>query len=72
MKTPPKGSSFEYKEFPKSEHFGHIANRLQNEVGYYIELIEKNPHPSGAGVGFWSGIRMSMPVVESTAELEGY
>lgn len=70
MKIPPRGSQFEYKEFPRSEYLGHMLTRLDNEVGYYITLIEDNPHPSGAGVGFWSGIRMVMPVVEALAEVE--
>jgi hypothetical protein len=52
MKVPPKGSQFEYKEFPRSEYLGHMLTRLDNEIGFYITLIENNPHPSGAGVGF--------------------
>jgi len=71
MKIPPRGSSFEYEEFGRSHYAQLIINRLKNEVGYYIELIENNPHPSGAGVGFWSGIRMTMPVVEAVADVEG-
>lgn len=70
MKTPPRGSQFEYKEFPHSEYLGYMLKRLDNEIGYYLTLIENNPHPSGDGVGFWSGIRMIMPVVEALAEIE--
>ncbi len=71
MKVPPKGSKFEHQEFPRSEYLNHMLTRLDNEIGYYIDLIENNPHSSGAGVGFWSGVRMIMPVVEALAEVEG-
>jgi hypothetical protein len=70
MKVPPKGSEFEYQVFPRSEYLKNMLGRLDNEVGYYIDLIENNPHPSGAGVGFWSGVRMIMPAVEALAEIE--
>lgn len=70
MKTSPQGSSFEFAEFPRSGYLKLVSERLTKELGYYLELIEAHPHPSGAGVGFWSGVRLIMPVIEAVAEVE--
>ena len=77
MKQPPRGARFETVKMIKVEFFSGVLGRLHNEVGIYFKLLHDKyaSDPDFAknvgGVGFWAGIRLMMPVVESLSHTIG-
>jgi len=45
-----------------------ILDRLRSDVGTYIDLT-RQMRLQGRGVGFWAGVRLLMPVVETLADI---
>lgn len=71
MKQPPRGATFEMKKMPKCEYLQHALNRLNDEVGTYFEMLEEHNKKSERKVGFWSSIRILMPIVEAISHIVG-
>lgn len=71
MKHSPSGAVFETKDVKKAEYLQSILSRLNNEVGTYFKLLEKHHELSAREVGFWSTLRMLMPIVEAVTNVVG-
>ena len=71
MKQSPSGAVFETKDVKKAEYLQSILSRLNDEVGTYFKLLEKYHELSAREVGFWSTLRMLMPIVEAVANVVG-
>lgn len=74
MKQSPKGATFKTTKMPRVEFLRGVLGRLDNEAGIYFALLQEK-HENSPGmipyVGFWAGIRLLMPVIESVAHILG-
>jgi hypothetical protein len=71
MKQPPRGAKFEKQTMPKCEYLQHALNRLNDEVGTYFQMLEEHNKKSARKVGFWSSIRIIMPIIEAISHILG-
>lgn len=71
MKRPPKGSSFETIEMSKLGFFQTSLNKLHDDVGTILRLLEEHNKRSARKVGFWASIRLIMPIIEAVAYVAG-
>ena len=71
MKQPPRGATFETTPLRKVDFLQSVLERLKNEVGTYFDLIDQYHTLSARQVGFWSSLRMLMPIVESISYVVG-
>lgn len=62
---------YETMEFAKVKYLQDSLGRLRDEVGTLLECIRRHNEQSQRKVGFWSSIRMLMPIIESVAEAVG-
>lgn len=69
MKQPPKGAIFETMTIKRVEFLQSALARLNDEVGTYFELLDKHHELSARKVGFWSSLRMLMPIIEAIAHV---
>lgn len=71
MKQPPKGAVFEKHQMLWCEYLRHVLDRLDDEVGTYFQLIGEHNRKSERKIGFWSSIRILMPIVEAISHVVG-
>ncbi len=71
MKRPPNGATFETITVKRVEFLQSALARLNDEVGTYFELLDKHHELSARKVGFWSSLRMLMPIVEAISHVVG-
>lgn len=69
MKQPPKGAIFEKRKMPKVKYLQSALGRLDDEVGTYFEMLEQHNKTHDRLVGFWSSIRILMPIIEAIAHV---
>lgn len=68
MKKSPKGASFVYKKFKRVDFFQSALKRLDNDVGDYFKYLERsNAENFPKAVGFWSSLRIIVPIIEAIA-----
>lgn len=68
-----KGFSYTKTELPRHEFMEQVLGRLENEVGYYLKLLAKNPMMKDGkqvGVGFFSVVRLLAPVIETLGRID--
>jgi hypothetical protein len=71
MKKPPKGAIFETIEMTKVDFFQSSLNKLQDDVGTILKLLEEHNIQSARKVGFWASMRLIMPIIEAVAYVAG-
>lgn len=71
MKRPPKGATFETIKLKRVDFLQSVLARLNDEIGTYFELLDKHHELSARQVGFWSSLRMLMPIVEAVSHIVG-
>lgn len=65
MKQPPRGATFETIEMTKLEFFKAALDRLQDDVGNILKLIQEFNKKSSRKIGFWASMRLMMPIIEA-------
>lgn len=55
----------------RKEYLQSVLNRLKDEVGPIVECIEKHNSENENKIGFFSMVRIVMPVIETVATSEG-
>lgn len=71
MKQPPKGATFVTIKMKRVDFLQSALQRLNDEVGTYFDLLDKHHELSARKVGFWSSLRMIMPIVEAVSHVVG-
>ena len=66
-----KGTRFHLKSINYKIQLESIRTRLQNDVGTIFGLIDTYNSNHEAKIGFFSSIRMLMPIIDSLATLQG-
>ncbi len=59
---------FETQQFTRVQYLKDILGRLESEAGTIFECFKQHNAKSEGKTGFWAGIRLLMPVVESVAK----
>lgn len=62
---------FETQKFTRVQYLTDILGRLKSEVGTVFDCFKKYNNESKGKTGFWTGIRLLMPVIESVAKAIG-
>ena len=70
-KRQPRGADYVVKTVNKKEYLSDILGRLNNDVGPLIDCIEALNKTSEHKVGFFSMVRVMMPMIEVVATSEG-
>lgn len=65
-----KEKEFQTKDFPRAQYLTMVLNRLQDEVGELLGYIESHNLKNARKIGFWSGVRLLMPIIESVASVQ--
>lgn len=71
MKQAPRGARFETTPMKKVEFLRAILERLTDDVGTILKLIEEHNKNSDRKIGFWASLRMIMPIVEAISHVIG-
>lgn len=71
MKQPPRGARFEITPMKKVEFLRAVLERLNDDVGTILQLIEEHNKNSDRKIGFWASLRMIMPIVEAISHVVG-
>ncbi len=71
MKQPPRGAIFETIEMTKVDFFQASLNKLHDDVGTILKLLEEHNKQSARKVGFWASMRLIMPIIEAVAHVAG-
>lgn len=71
MKQPPRGARFETTPMKKVEFLRAVLERLTDDVGTILKLIEEHNKNSGRKIGFWASLRMIIPIVEAISHVIG-
>lgn len=66
----PKGTKYIIEEKNYQDYLKEIQTRLKTDVGAYLDLIVNRPTDQPA-IGFFSLVRMLMPVIETVARAHG-
>lgn len=71
VKNQPRGASYGVKTIPRKGYLQSVLNRLEGEVGPIVECIEEYNKKHKNKIGFFSMVRIIMPVIEVVATSEG-
>ena len=71
MKQPPKGAIFEKMRMKKCDFYQAALQRLVDDVGNILQLVDGFNRNSERKIGFWSSIRLLMPIIEAVASVSG-
>lgn len=71
MKQPPRGARFETTPIKKVEFLRAVLERLTDDVGTILKLIEEHNKNSDRKIGFWVSLRMIIPIVEAISHVIG-
>lgn len=63
-----KQFAFETQKFTRAQYLTDILGRFESEVGTVFECFKKYNAESEGKTGFWTGVRLMMPVAESVAK----
>jgi len=73
MKRPPRSSRFEITQMKRVDFLKAALQRLQDDVGTILGLIDSHNHQSfstgGRTIGFWASLRMILPIVEAVSHV---
>ncbi len=65
---PPQGAKFIFEKKKRCDYLKGIFERLVNDVGAFHALfVEYNSKNRNNAVGFWAGIRLIVPIIETIA-----
>lgn len=70
-KRPPRGANFEKLKMTKENFYKGALKRLEDDVGTILECVKTHNKNSERKIGFWSGIRLLMPIIEAVAHVSG-
>lgn len=70
MKRPPSGAKFIFKKTLKNRFLSVIKQRLQEDVGTILTLVNQYNEKSERGIGYWALLRMLLPIIEAIAHIE--
>lgn len=71
VKNQPRGATYGTKTIPRKKYLQSILNRLRDEVGPIVECIEEHNKSHKDKIGFFSMVRIIMPIIEVIATSEG-
>lgn len=71
MKQPPRGASFDKTPMKKVDFLQAALQRLNDDVGTILDLVEGYNKKSQRQIGFWASIRMIMPIIEAISHVVG-
>lgn len=63
--------TFKTLQMIKAKFLEGALERLQDDVGTILNLIETHNQSNPRQIGFWASVRMLMPIVEAIAEVVG-
>lgn len=70
-KKQPNGATYGVRSISRKEYLQSVLNRLKDEVGPIVECIEEHNKNHENKIGFFSMVRIIMPVIEVVATSEG-
>ncbi|MBU2578256.1 hypothetical protein KKA69_05540 [Patescibacteria group bacterium] len=70
MKRPPNGAKFVFKKTLKNRFLAVIKQRLQDDVGTILNLVNQHNEKSERGIGYWALLRTLLPIIEAISHIE--
>lgn len=75
MKQPPRSANFEMTQMRRVDFLNAALHRLQDDVGTIMSLVDAHNNQAALNsqriVGFWSELRMMLPIIEAVSHVMG-
>lgn len=75
MKQPPRSARFETTPMKRVDFISGALQRLQDDVGTILKLIDSHNYQTfsnhGRTIGYWASLRMILPIIEAVSHVMG-
>lgn len=75
MKRPPLSARFEITQMRRVDFLSGALQRLQDDVGTILQLVDSHNHQTfsnhGRTIGYWASLRLILPIIEAISHAMG-